>query len=508
MADNAQHNKRIAKNTMLLYFRMILTMLVTLYTSRVVLQTLGVEDFGIYNVVGGVVVMFSFLNSAMSSATQRFLSFELGKNNIKQFGKVFSMSINIHALIALIIFILAETVGLWFVNTELVIPADRLVAANWVYQSSILAFMITILSVPYNAAIIAHERMGVFAYISILEVSLKLLIVFILQWMAFDKLKLYAVLILGVALVIRLVYGIYCKLKIEGCKYKWITDKGLFKTLFSYAGWNLWGNLAAVGMDQGVNILLNVFFGPVVNAARGIAYQAGSAIRLFVSNFQIAVNPQIVKRYANGEQRSMHSLILSTSKFSYFLLLIMGLPVFIEAKYLLSLWLGEVPEYTVYFLRLVIIIQLIDSLSGPLMTAAQASGKIKLYQIVVGFLLFLNFPISYFCLKSGLSVNSVFYVNILVSIVALLMRLLIISPLINLDIRTFHRDVTKKLIVVTTLSLILPLFFYFNVNNGFLRLIIVVFFSTLSVIASIYYLGLNINERLFMKNRLISFFKK
>lgn len=396
MTDSTHHNnKRIAKNTMLLYFRMILTMLVTLYTSRVVLNTLGVEDFGIYNVVGGVVVMFSFLNSAMSSATQRFLSFELGKNNIKQFTKVFSMSINIHALIAIIILVLAETIGLWFVNTQLVIPTDRMDAANWVYQCSILAFMVTIMSVPYNASIIAHEKMAAFAYISILEVSLKLLIVFMLQWLAFDKLKLYAVLFLLVAVIIRLVYGLYCKYKIEGCRYVWTADKKLFQTLFSYAGWNLWGNMAAVGMDQGVNILLNIFFGPVVNAARGIAYQLSSAVRMFVSNFQMAVNPQIVKRYAVEDITSMHKLIFVSSKASYLLLLFLGLPLAIEANFVLSLWLGDVPEYTVVFVRLVIVIMLIDSLSGSLITAAQATGRIKLYQTLVGGLLLFIVPISY-----------------------------------------------------------------------------------------------------------------
>ena len=317
MSSTTSNNKRIAKNTLLLYFRMILTMLVTLYTSRVVLNTLGVEDFGIFNVVGGIGVMFSVLNSAMSSATQRFLSFELGQNNKEQFTKVFSMSITIHALIALIIFVLAETIGLWFLNTHLVIPADRLVAANWVYQCSVLSFMVTILSVPYNASIIAYERMGAFAYISILEVSLKLLVVFMLQWIMVDKLKLYAVLLLVVALIIRLVYGFYCKLKLEGCNYIWIKDKQLFKTLASYAGWNLWGNLAAVGMDQGVNVLLNIFFGPIVNAARGIAYQAGSAVRLFVSNFQMAVNPQIVKRFASKELQAKPAVRYTSTKPPY-----------------------------------------------------------------------------------------------------------------------------------------------------------------------------------------------
>lgn len=493
---------------MLLYFRMILTMLVTLYTSRVVLNTLGVEDFGIYNVVGGVVVMFSFLNSAMSSATQRFLSFELGKNNIKQFTKVFSMSINIHALIALIILFLAETIGLWFVNTQLVIPADRLDAANWVYQCSILAFMVTIMSVPYNASIIAHEKMGAFAYISILEVSLKLLIVFMLQWLAFDKLKLYAVLFLSVAVIIRLVYGFYCKLRITGCRYVWTADKKLFQTLFSFAGWNLWGNMAAAAMDQGTNILINMFYGPIINAARGIAYQAGSAIRLFVSNFQVAVNPQLVKRYASNNLSSMHELVFQSSKYSYLLLLLLGFPAYIESDYLIYIWLGQIPSYSSVFLKLVIIIQLIDCLSGPLMTAAQASGRIKLYQFVIGSIFICSLPLSYVFLKLGFSVVSVFYVNILISILTLIFRLLIITPLIKMNISEYIKSVLLKIVLVTFIAPLIPLYIHHVMEYGFMRLFLISFSYLISFTISVYVFGLGAIERQFVKLKLKVFFNR
>nr|WP_245531202.1 lipopolysaccharide biosynthesis protein [Bacteroides coprosuis] len=492
---------------MLLYFRMILTMLVTLYTSRVVLNTLGVEDFGIFNVVGGIVVIFSFLNLAMSSATQRFLSFELGKKNLAQFARVFSMSINIHALIALIIFVLAETIGLWFVNTHLVIPTERMVAANWVYQCAILSFMVTVMSVPYNASIIAHERMGVFAYISILEVSLKLLIVFILQWLTFDKLKLYAVLLLIVSVVIRVIYGIYCKAKLEGCQYVWVKDKALFKILSSYAGWNLWGNLAGVGMDQGVNILLNVFFGPVVNAARGIAYQVGAAIHLFVANFQVAVNPQIVKSYASKDYDYMYTLIYKSSKYSYYLLLFLSLPVFFETEYILNLWLGEVPNSAALFTKLVLVAVLIDCLSGSLMAGAQASGRIKVYQSVVGGLLLLIVPFSFFGLKLYGDPIVPFYINIIVLIIALFCRLLILKNLIKLSIYKFLEQVLLPVILVTVLSVVMPYYIKSLFNISFFRLMLISLATSFSVLCSIFIVGMTKGERAFILNKIRHFAK-
>jgi O-antigen/teichoic acid export membrane protein len=494
----SSNNQRIAKNTLMLYFRMILTMLVSLYTSRVVLNTLGVEDFGIYNVVGGFVSMFGFLNSAMASATQRFLSFEIGKGDHDQLRNIFNMSVNIHFLIAFIILILAETVGLWFVNTQLTIPAGRMGAAQWVYQFSILAMMVYMVSVPYNAMIIAHERMNVFAWVSIVEVSLKLFIVFMLQWFGFDKLKFYAVLTFSVSLIIRFIYGFYCSRHFKESKFRFFWNRPLFNTLVSYAGWNLWGNIAAVLKDQGVNVLLNMFFGPVINAARGIAYQVSSVINQFVANFQMAMNPQIIKSYAVDDLKYMHQLIFRGAKYSFFLLFTLSLPILLETEQILKLWLKTVPEYTVIFTRLVIINVLIDCISGPLMTAAQASGKIKLYQSVVGGLLILNLPVSYLFLKLGFQPQVAIYISIGISIIALYSRLKIISPLVSLNIMDYFKNVIFKIIPVIFIAVILPgcIIYLLPVNIG--RLLLICFIAVISVGLTVYFIGLSHSEQQFM----------
>lgn len=494
------NNKRIAKNTLLLYFRMIITMLVSLYTSRVVLNTLGVEDFGIYNVVGGVVAMFGFLNSSMASATQRFLSFELGRQDYAQLKKVFSMSLNIHFLIAIVIFILAETVGLWFLNTRMVIPAERMEAAQWVYQFSVLAFMVTILSVPYNASIIAYEKMNVFAYISILEVSLKLLIVFMLQWFDYDKLKLFAVLTFSVSLIIRIIYGGYCKRKLPTCTYAFVKDKALFRTLFSYTGWNLWGNLAAVTMGQGINILLNLFFGPVVNAARGIAYQVSSAVTQFVTNFQMAVNPQIIKSYASGDRKYMHQLIFTASKYSFFLLFTLALPLLLETEYVLKLWLKIVPDYAVLFTRLVLCIVLVDCISGPLMTAAQASGDIKVYQSVLGGMLLFILPISYMFLKLGYPPETAMYVNLIISFLVLIVRLFILDWLIKFPIKEFSQKVLIRILIVVVMSFIGSLLY--KTSSISLHPLLNIALSATFVIFISYGLGISRSERNNINNKI------
>ncbi len=471
---------------------------VSLYTSRVVLNTLGVEDFGIYNVVGGFVTMFGFLNSAMASATQRFLAFEIGRNDIRQLRNVFSMSVNIHFIIAFAIFIFAEIIGLWFVNTQLTIPYERMQAARWVYQFSIMALMVNMVSVPYNAIIIAHERMNVFAFVSIFEVSLKLLIVFMLQWFGFDKLKLYAVLMFAVALTIRIIYGMYCNFKFKESKFRYFWDKTLFKTLMSYAGWNLWGNAAGVIMGQGINILLNIFFGLVVNAARGIAFQVKAAINQFVSNFQMALNPQIIKSYAANDLKYMHQLIFQGAKYSFFLLFTLSLPVLLETQFILKLWLKIVPEYTVIFTRLVIINILVDCISGPLMTAAQASGNIKLYQSIVGGLLILNLPISYLFLKLGFTPEVTLYIAIVISIIALIARLRIISPLVNLDILSYLKAVLFRIIPVSVLGIVLPTIVYLSMQESIFRFLCIGMLTLISLAITIYYVGLNQTEQKFM----------
>lgn len=500
--SNTENNKKIATNTMLLYFRTLLTMLVSLYTSRIILNTLGVVDFGIYNVVGGVVAMFSFLHGAMATGTQRFLSFEIGKKDFVQLGKVFNMSVNIHVIISLIILFFAETIGLWFLNTHLVLPPERMEAANWVYQFSILTFMITIWSVPYDASIIAHERMSAYAYVSIAEVALKLLIVFMLQWIVFDKLKLYGILVFGVSVLIRIIYGIYCKRNFSECKYQFSWDKELFKTMLSFNGWNLWGNIAAVTYNQGINILLNIFFGPVVNAARGITFQVNGAVNAFVSNFQMAMNPQIVKSFASDNIKFMHELIYKGAKYSYFLLLFLVLPVIIETKIILLLWLKIVPDYTVIFCRLILLNSLIDSLSGTIGTSVLASGKIKKYHLLVGGLQLLILPLSYLFLKLGYPPQTTLYISIFFSVLSLFSRLIITSPLVNLSIMTFVKSVLVPIAIVTVIAVILPLIVSFNFEEGIGRLLIVCVISVLSVTASIYRVGLKVEEQNFMKLKL------
>ncbi|WP_321374232.1 oligosaccharide flippase family protein [uncultured Draconibacterium sp.] len=497
------NNKRIAKNTAMLYIRMILTMVVSLYTSRIILNTLGVVDFGIYNVVGGFVTMFAFFNNAMASATQRFLSFEIGKNDLKQLRNVFSMSINIHLLIALLILLFAETLGLWFFKTQLTIPQDRLIAAKWVFHFSILALIVNMLSVPYNAAIIAHERMKVFAWVSIIEVSLKLLIVFMLQWFGLDKLKFYAVLVFSVSLIIRIIYGIYCSRNFKESKFRFYWNQQLFKTLANYAGWNLWGNVASVIMGQGINVLLNIFFGPVVNAARGIAFQVRAAMNSFVQNFQMAMNPQIIKSYASGDIKYMHQLIFQGAKYSFFLLFMISLPVILETEYILKLWLKTVPEHTLVFTRLVLINILIDSISGPLMTAAQATGKIKLYQSIVGGLLILNLPVSYFFLQWGYPPEITLWISIGISINALIARLIIVRILIQIEIACFLSDVILRIASICIITPIFPIIINMKLSESFFRLILLCIISLLSSAVIIYFVGLANNERAFIMRKLI-----
>ncbi len=479
----------------MLYFRMILTMLVSLYTSRVVLNILGVEDYGIYNVVGGVVAMFGFFNSAMSSATQRFLSFELGKGDFVQLRKTFNATQIIHIGIAVLIFILAETVGLWFVNKYLVIPTERMEATLWVYHFSVLSFMVSIVQVPYNATIIAHERMNVYAYVSILEVSLKLLIVFILTWISYDKLKLYGNFQFGVVFIITAIYRIYTRQNFNESKFLMVKDKKLYKTLISYSGWNLFGNIAAVAKEQGVNIILNIFYGPVVNAARGVSTQVQSAVQSFVTNFQMAVNPQIVKSYASDEKEYMTSLIIRSSKFSFYLMFILSLPIILEADQILKLWLKTVPEYSSIFTILVLVVILIDCVSGPLMTAIQATGKIKVYQSVVGSLLILILPISYFYLKLGYSPEVTLYINIVISIIVLFFRLYIVWKLLDFPVLSFIKEIILKNMLIIPLSLAVPLILRISMNDSILRLITVILFSVIWDALLIYLIGLNQSEK-------------
>lgn len=496
MSDSFSSNKRIAQNTLILYLRMIFILCVGLYTSRIVLNTLGVEDYGIYNVVGGFVAFFSFLNGAMANATQRFITFELARGDINRQIMTFSTAAIIHFVIALLIVIIAETLGLWFVCHKLVIPEGRFVAAIWVYQFSILTMFVSIISIPYNAVIIAHEKMSAFAYISILDVILKLVIVYLLTIVAFDRLIFYAALLLGISLLDRLIYGIYCKRHFKEAQVKLIFNKRIFKEMTNIAGWSLFGNIAGVFYTQGLNVLLNIFFGPAVNAARAIAVTIQGVVTGFVSNFQMALNPQITKNYAIGDLNRMHSLIFASSKYSFFLLLFIVLPIMIETETILTVWLKIVPAHTVWFVRIILCILLIDALSNPLMISSQAVGRVKVYQSVVGGLLLLILPIAYIALKLGGNPEIVFIVHLIVSMVALVCRIVIVSRMVSFSLVQYAHEVLLPTISVFTLASCMSIgICYTVVNQSLLKTGIIIVLSIALTAISILFAGLSTAER-------------
>ena len=496
MSDNRENTKRIAKNTLLLYARMLLMMLVSLFTSRVILQVLGIEDYGVYNVVGGIVSMFAFINGGMVAATQRYITFELGSGNKERLQRVFSTSLQIHAMISILIVILGETVGLWFLQEKLVIPEDRMIAAMWVYQCSIIVCVLNIMSIPYNADIVAHEKMSAFAYISILDVVLKLVIVYLLTIVTFDRLIFYAALLLSISILDRLIYGIYCKRHFKEARVKLMFNKRIFKEMANIAGWSLFGNIAGVFYTQGLNVLLNMFFGPIVNAARAIAVTIQGVVTGFVSNFQMALNPQITKSYATGDLSRMHSLIFASSKYSFFLLLLIVLPIMIETQTILAVWLKNVPAHTVWFVRIILCILLIDALSNPLMISSQAVSQVKVYQSVVGGLLLLILPIAYIALKLGGNPEMVFIVHLIISMVALICRIMIVGRMVSFSLVQYAHKVLLPTISVFTLASCMSISIYYTMTNqSLLKTVIVIILSIVMTAISILFVGLNTSER-------------
>lgn len=498
-------NRRIAKNTMLLYFRTIIIMLVSLYTSRVILNVLGVEDYGIYNVVGGVVVMFSMLSSSLSTSISRFITFELGRGNKERLSLVFSMSINIQIAITLIVLLAGGSLGGWLLNEKMNIPMERMVAANWVLYCSLAVFCINLISIPYNACIIAHEHMNAFAYVSILDACLKLAICYMIAISPFDKLASYAVLLAIAALLIRAVYGIYCKRHFVECHYHWTKDTLLFKQMFGFSGWSFLTNTCAIFNTQGVNILINMFFGVALNAARGIANQVNAAIMQFVNNFTMALNPQITKNYAVGNTSEMFKLICRGAKFSYFLLLLFAMPMMFEAEQILAIWLKIVPDHAVMFLRLTIIGSMITMLGNTGYTACMATGNIRRYVIIISGVGCLVFPLTWIAFKFGLPVESTYFAYILVYTSVTSARLSVMKDLLQFPPMMFVKDVVWKIVTVTSVAVIIPLFVYVQMDQTMLRLIIIVLVCTLSTCMCVYAIGLTRNERTKIKDKAIAF---
>lgn len=481
-----------------LYFRMLLTLCVGLFTSRVILQTLGIVDYGINNVVGGIVTLFGFINGSMQAGTQRFLTFALGKGDEREANRVFCMSMLIHALVALAVLVLAETVGLCFLCEKLVIPPERFTAALWVYQGSILSTMILIVTIPYNALIVAEEEMSAFAYISVVEVLLRLGIVYMLWIGNTDKLILYSIFTIIVQMLISVCYVLYCHRRFVVARYRFLWDRQLFLSMTGFSFWSLNGSLALICCTQGLNILLNLFFGPAVNAARGVAVTVQSKVVLFCDNFQVAFKPQITKSYANGELERMHRLVIVGSKFSYFLLLIFSLPVIFFISPLLHLWLGIVPEYTEEFVIIMIFTAMIRILATPLFTSIQATGEIKRFQLWEGTTLLFVLPVTYILLKYvGISPVWTMAVYLLGEIVAQGIRIYIILPMIHMRISSYIRSVLCPIFLTTVSAILLPIIaklIYFS-NGSAISLITLILISFINACASSFLVGCKKEEK-------------
>lgn len=488
--------KRIAKNTALLYVRMLFIMVISLYTSRVVLRTLGEVDFGLYNVVGGIVVAFSFLNGVMTSACSRYFAIEIGRGDNMALRRVFNLNLTIFLFLGILICILAETVGLWFLNNKMQIPPDRVVAVQWVYQCSIIAFIVNMMGTPFRSVITAHEDMKIYAYCSLVEVVLKLAIVFILLVSPIDKLILYSVLMVSITLGTVLFYILYCRRCYAECRYSFYWEKSLFKEIVGYTGWQVIGVASDIGRNQGVNIILNMFFGAIANTARGIAYQVFVNINQFVQNFIVAFSPQITKSYAIGDKEGMMKLVFQSSRFSYYLLYILVLPVCLETPKILEIWLGEVPQDTVIFCQLTLIAALIDSLLYPLLTAVRATGKVKWYQILVGGTQLLTIPICYSMFKWGnFSATGAFYVVILTSVVAQIFRIAIMKHLQGMSVKSYCCNVLKPIFLVTIIAFVPALIVKVFIPPCVWTTVLVVCFSMFSVSVTILLIGLTTTER-------------
>lgn len=492
----SSNSKRIAQNTLMLYLRMFLILGVSLFTSRVVLQTLGVSDYGIYSVVGGFVSMLAYLNAVFVGATQRFMSFALGKNDKSVLSDTFATANISHIIIALIILVVAETFGLWFVNNKLVIDAGRMIAANWVYQCSILSLLITIITIPYNACIVAHEHMHVYAYVSILDVVLKLVILYLLVILSGDKLIVYALLHVVISFVVCLCYTAYCRKNFEECRVRLSGNKKLLKEMTSFAGWTALGSLGFTFKDQFSNIILNFFWGTTINAARGIAIQVNSAVNSFATNFFMAISPQITKQYASGNLEQSQKLVYAGSRYSFYLLSLITIPVIININYILKIWLGTVPNYTASFLIITLISSLIYSLSNPTTTALQATGNIKIFQIGVSVILLLELPAAYVILKFGYPPDYSLLPAIVTNTVALVFRFHLLKKMIpSYSLKVYYLHNVLRCLIIFVVCFVPCVLFKSILSDSFYGLCVSVVVSLIIIGLIVFFAGINKGER-------------
>lgn len=506
--STTNNNKRIAKNTGLLLIRTLFVMFISLYTSRVILDALGVEDYGIYQVVGGVVAMFSVISASLSTAISRFITFEIGSGNMEKLKRIFSTSIVIQLTLIVIIFIVCEILGIWFMEAKMQIPPERLYAAKWVLQCSLFTFAVNLLSVPYNACIIAHERMSAFAYIGIYEAVMKLVICYLIIISPFDKLIFYAILLLLLSVSTRIIYNVYCNRHFEESRTKIVFDKAIFKEMIGFSGWSFFNNTASILNNQGVNMLMNVFFGVIVNAARGIAVQVETAVLQFVNNFTTAINPQITKYYANGDLQNMHKLVCRGAKFSYFAMLFLALPIIIEAEQILGFWLVDIPEHAVIFVQLSLVMGMCDCVGNSGYTACMATGKIKKYSIIITSIAIFEFPLAWIVFYIGAAPQYAYYTYIGVKIAALIARMFLLESMVGLKVSTYIKKVFVPIFATSILAVILPTTLRYTMDEGFLRFIMVSFTSVVSTVIAALYAGMTKNERKVIINGLIKKIRK
>jgi len=496
--DSQVNNKRLAKNTIVLYIRTIVLMLVSLYTSRVVLDVLGVDDYGIYNVVGGAIAMFSVVSGSISNAISRFITFELGKGDFAKLKEVFVSSVNIQIGLSALVLLLGETLGLWFLNTYMNIPAERLSAANWVLHCSLLAFVINLLSLPYNSCIIAHEHMTAFAYIGILDAVLRLTVVLVLPLFTTDKLIVYSVLIVLVALIVRIVYTLYCKSHFSECEYHLSYNKSLVREMAGFSGWQFLTNTCWIVNTQGLNILSNIFFGVRINAARGVAAQVEGAVMTFVNNFMTAINPQLVKSYAQHDTERFFSLICRGAKFSYFMLLLIALPIIMETEFILGLWLKLVPDYAVLFVRLSIFAAIMNMLGNTCVAACMATGDIKRYSIIISAVGYTVFPFTWLAFYLGMPAASAYVIFIIIYFMVIFVRLYVMKGLLNFPPMMYVKKVLVVIIPVSLTSVILPYLGLSVMEDSLIRFLLVSVLCIVSTLGAVYLIGLTSNEKKFL----------
>ncbi len=497
MSESSANNSRIAKNTLFLYLRMILVLLVSLFTTRVVLNSLGVVDYGIQNVVAGFVSMFSFLNTSMSNGIQRYYNYTIGKEGANSLTEVFNTALLIQFLLAVILVILLETIGLWYLNNKMVIPDERMETAKWLYQFSVLSLVLVIMQIPYSAAIMAHEHMNYYAYVSLFDVSFKLGFALWLPRVQYDKLFVYGCYGLVAAIISFILYFGYSKKHFKSLHIHYSFHKSLFKDMLSFSGWNVFGTFAYMLKNQGLNVLLNAFFGPVVNAARGVSTMIGSAIQGFQANIVIAFRPQTVQSYAEGNLTRVKNLMFSLSKISYLMLFMLSMPVIIELPYILSIWLGKaVPEHTISFSTLILSIMILSSLNTPLSQVVHATGKMKKYQIGTSLVICAILPIAWLALKLGGKPESVYVVSLILTVINQAVCQVLLKQVFPYSIIDYLKNVLWPCLLVTVVTVILPLIIHFFMPDSFLRLIIVSAISLVSVAFSSYFLVMNKQEKI------------